>query len=127
MILQQAEVAIALWERYGRFTFAIVTAIYINIDLNYPPYGIVRLNFARGEKPDTGTNRVGCRLVKEPQSKTARDPLGIEIVTGMSEPGQSDASSSSEFPIFTGGPLYRLQQRIRVVRPGERRLGLAAL
>lgn len=45
----------------------------------------------------------------------------------MSEPGQSDASSSSEFPIFTGGPLYRLQQRIRVIRPGERRLGLAAL
>jgi len=50
-----------------------------------------------------------------------------EIVTGMSERGQPDDSSSSEFPIFTGGPLYHLQQRIRVVEPGKHRLGLAAL
>lgn len=47
-----------------------------------------------------------------------------ETVTGLSERGQPDASASSEFSIFTGGPLYRLQQRIRVVRRGERRLGL---
>lgn len=42
---------------------------------------------------------------------------------------QSDPVSSPsavEFPIFTGGPLYRLQQRIRVAQPGKRRLGLAA-
>lgn len=32
-----------------------------------------------------------------------------------------------EFPIFSGGPLYRLQQRIRLIEPSRRRLGLAAL
>ena len=40
---------------------------------------------------------------------------------------RTDSLSTSEFPIFTGGLLYRLQERIRLVQPGKRRLGLAAL
>ena len=39
----------------------------------------------------------------------------------------TDSLPSFDFPIFTGGPLYRLRQRIRVAQPGKRRLGLAAL
>jgi hypothetical protein len=45
----------------------------------------------------------------------------------MSDTRQSGPPTAIDFPIFTGGPLYRLQQRIRLVRDGGRRLGLAAL
>lgn len=45
----------------------------------------------------------------------------------MSTNGSSSAAPATEFPIFTGGPLYRLQQRIRLIQSGRRRLGLAAL
>lgn len=43
---------------------------------------------------------------------------------------QSDHAPGSvvpDFPIFTGGPLYRIQERIRVAQPDRRRLGLATL
>src|SRR5262245_15463382 len=45
----------------------------------------------------------------------------------MENNGHTVSSPGFDFPIFTGGPLYKLQQRIRVVREGRRRLGLAAL
>jgi hypothetical protein len=48
-------------------------------------------------------------------------------VSDTNDEAGSTASAAFEFPIFTGGPLYRLQQRIRVAQPGRRRLGLAAL
>lgn len=50
-----------------------------------------------------------------------------EEVLDTTERSQPGATASVEFPIFTGGPLYRLQQRIRVAQPDQRRLGLAAL
>jgi len=45
----------------------------------------------------------------------------------MDNSTHTGSSPASEFPIFTGGPLYRLQERIRVAQPGRRRLGLAAI
>src|SRR5512139_1194697 len=50
-----------------------------------------------------------------------------EEVLDTTERSQPGTTASVEFPIFTGGPLYRLQQRIRVAEPDQRRLGLAAL
>ncbi|MGE3154875.1 MAG: hypothetical protein AB7G48_10705 [Nitrospiraceae bacterium] len=47
--------------------------------------------------------------------------------SNTSDRNQTGASSSVEFPLFIGGPLYRLQQRIRVAQPDRRRLGLTAL
>ena len=45
----------------------------------------------------------------------------------MEQENHTWASVASDFPIFGGGPLYRLQQRTRLVREDRRRLGLAAL
>ncbi|NGZ10766.1 MAG: hypothetical protein CV088_15495 [Nitrospira sp. LK70] len=45
----------------------------------------------------------------------------------MEKNDQARASAVSDFPIFGGGPLYRLQQRTRLVRDDRRRIGLAAL
>lgn len=45
----------------------------------------------------------------------------------MDDSVSNSSSPASDFPIFAGGPLYRVQQRIRVVREGRRRFGLATL
>jgi hypothetical protein len=45
----------------------------------------------------------------------------------MDHGSPTGATPVAEFPIFTGGPLYRLQQRIRLVREGRHRLSFAAL
>lgn len=45
----------------------------------------------------------------------------------MEQKDQTGSPVSSDFPIFGGGPLYRLQQRGGLVQEGRRRLGLVAL
>lgn len=45
----------------------------------------------------------------------------------MEQRDRPSSSVASDFPIFSGGPLYRLQQRTCLVREGRHRLGLAAL
>ena len=45
----------------------------------------------------------------------------------MDDSASNSSSPASDFLIFAGGPLYRVQQRIRVVREGRRRFGLATL
>lgn len=44
----------------------------------------------------------------------------------MEQNDQAPAASASDFPIFGGGPLYRLQEKTRLVREGRRQVGLAA-
>ncbi|MDF0666061.1 MAG: hypothetical protein P0119_08310 [Nitrospira sp.] len=44
----------------------------------------------------------------------------------MEQNDHGSGSVASDFPIFGGGPLYRLQQRTRLVREDRRRIGLAA-
>ncbi len=41
--------------------------------------------------------------------------------------GHQEASVHLTFPIFQGGPFYRLQERLGLVRAGRRRLGLCVL
>jgi hypothetical protein len=38
-------------------------------------------------------------------------------------PGTASPIMSSTFPIFTGGPFYRLQERLGLVRGEQRRFG----
>src|SRR5574337_1588563 len=45
----------------------------------------------------------------------------------MEQNDHARASALSDFPIFGGGPLYRLQQRTHLVREDRFRIGLAAL
>ena len=39
---------------------------------------------------------------------------------------KNDPDSAAEFPLFTAGPLYRLQEWLGLVRRGKPQLGLAA-
>ena len=50
------------------------------------------------------------------------------MTLSKSSPEMRDFTKSfAEFPLFTAGPLYRLQEKLGLVREGKRRLGLIAL
>jgi len=45
----------------------------------------------------------------------------------MPEHDQPDSSAALSFPLFDGGPFYRLQQRLGLVRAEQRRIGFRVL